>query len=73
MTAETAFSALAVPMSLAWERGCPSVDDPVLPKSAERDNLSLGKAVIRWLSGETSLMTLPPGKILDRHNAFTMR
>ncbi len=50
MTTKSAFSALGTPMSPAWMHGSPHVEGLVVLKSAETDNLSPNKAVIRLMS-----------------------
>ena len=37
-------------MSPAWVRGSPRVEDLALPKPLRSGNITLAKAVIRWMS-----------------------
>jgi hypothetical protein len=41
---------LGAPMSPAWVHGSLRVEELALPKSVESGNLSVNKAVIRWMS-----------------------
>src|ERR1700737_4765804 len=50
MTTKSAFPAPVVPMSPAWVHGSPHVEDLALPKSLKSCNLTLARAVIRWMS-----------------------
>jgi hypothetical protein len=50
MTTELAFSALNTRTSPAWPHRSHHVEGLALPKSVDRDNISLGKLVIRWIS-----------------------
>ena len=45
-----AFPPLGAPMSPAWVHGSPHVEDLALPKPLRSGNITLAKAVIRWMS-----------------------
>jgi hypothetical protein len=50
MTTKPAFPALDAPTVTGFGARAPCVEELVLPKSVESGNLSLNKAVIRWMS-----------------------